>query len=513
MIADHRRSQFAIWAFAFGYFVFYTPYSATVKSVSKGLWPGFSGPFSRIEILPGAFLGTAVVVLLFVTVLGWWRYVPTRKVLGIPVPCPHPLAALSGLGTAVIIATTTLAYTFHGISIVFALLLMRGGVLIMAPIVDAVFRRRVEFNSWLGLALSLTALSLLLADQDGNSLSLAAVVNLAAYYLGYAIRLQCITATVKSKQPAARHGYFAEEQMISMPLLLLAGAALTWYGTNSADLSTGLVPTVFANRFAPPMLLIGVLYGGLFLFGSLIYMDARENSFCVPVNRCSSVLAGVVASFVLVYLFDQQPVGGMQLLGAAVIGAAILALALPSLAIWPGREAVIARGARNLLLFVCDGNTSRSPMAQAICRSEIAKRLGVVTLEGEAPWLSVLSAGLSAESGRPISRKALLALHQVEVPATDHTARNLTADLVNQAEVIYCMTGRQRADLIAKFPRAVSKTFCLDPSGDIDNPSGASLDGFVSCARQIRLALARRLEELDPLLARMARPDFQRSVA
>ena len=48
----------------------------------------------------------------------------------------------SGMATAVIIGTTTLNYTFVGVSILFALL-MRGGVLILAPVVDALLGRRV----------------------------------------------------------------------------------------------------------------------------------------------------------------------------------------------------------------------------------------------------------------------------------------------------------------------------------------------------------------------------------
>ena len=51
---------------------------------------------------------------------------------------------ISGVATAVIIGTTTLNYTFVGISILFALLLMRGGVLILAPIVDTLLGRQVR---------------------------------------------------------------------------------------------------------------------------------------------------------------------------------------------------------------------------------------------------------------------------------------------------------------------------------------------------------------------------------
>ena len=500
MALERRKMHFIIWAFAFGYFAFYTPYSASVKVVSSGLWPGADGVPSRLEILPGALLSSAVVVLLFITFVKWWRHVPIRRVLDLPVLCPSPLVALSGLGTVAIIATTTLAYTFHGVSIVLALLLMRGGVLIMAPLVDLLFRRRVAWNSWLGLALSLAAVTVALADQNSYELSLAAIANLLCYYLGYVIRLQCITAAVKAKGPESIATYFAQEQTVSMLLLVLIGSGLTWYAIGSGDFPGGLTGVITL-----PGLLIGVLYGGLFVFGSLIYMDARENSFCIPVNRCSSVLAGVVASFLLAQLFEWKTVSTAQLTGAAIIVSAILMLALPSLATLRRRAQTLAHGSRKLLLFVCDGNTSRSPMAQAICSSEIVRRLSGATLDGAPVQFDVVSAGLKVDSGQPMSANARLALDRLRVAGLDHAARPLDDGLVERAHVIYCMNTRQCDDLTARFPQARAKTFCLDPNNEIGNPAGASLDEFVACARQIQRNIVRRLEELDLLPAGLAR--------
>ena len=61
---------------------------------------------------------------------------------GLTVPVVRAQNLVSGVATAVIIATTTLNYTFVGISILFALLLMRGGVLILGPIVDTLLGRK-----------------------------------------------------------------------------------------------------------------------------------------------------------------------------------------------------------------------------------------------------------------------------------------------------------------------------------------------------------------------------------
>lgn len=475
----------SIWVMALGYFLFYAPYSAAVKATSKGLWPGVEGQLSRIEILPGFFLGAALVLFSFIAFSGWWRHVPERQVFGITARWPRRLTALSGVGTAAIIAATTLAYTFHGISIVFALLLMRGGVLIMAPLVDALFGRQVERNSWIGLSLSLVAVGIALADQNSYVLSTAAVLNLAFYYTGYIARLQCITALVKAEEPAARPRFFVEEQLTSMTLLLLGCAGLVLFGVGEN--------TTAAQLFQYPTLLIGVLYGCLFLFGSMIYMDTRENCFCVPINRCSSVLAGLVASVAMIHLLDQPPISNAQFLAAGVIILAILALGQPALSRAARQNTdEAAAPVRKLLLFVCDGNTSRSPIAEAICRSELAARFG---LAGQAGAAEIQSAGLNPTPDRPLAPNAALALTELGVEVNDHRSRKLTDDMVKSADLIYCMTDEQRTELISRFPDAAGRTHCLDPDREIENPSGGTPEVFHSVARHIRASVLRRLEE------------------
>ena len=132
-----RQYGLGIWGLALGYFIFYIPYSALTKSLSDGQLPGMEGSVSGFELLPATVIAVAITMPLITTMMGWWKYLGHRKILGLTIPCPNRWTFLSGISFAVIIATTTLAYTFSGISIVFALLLMRGGVLILAPIVDA----------------------------------------------------------------------------------------------------------------------------------------------------------------------------------------------------------------------------------------------------------------------------------------------------------------------------------------------------------------------------------------
>src|SRR5262249_42296654 len=152
-----------LW-FALGYFAFYVPYSALAKVLSQGLLSGTGRPVPGFVLLPATVIATTAGMLATITVAGGWSHLGRRRVAGLSVPLPRLSTFLSGLATAAIIATTTLNYTFGGISILLALLLMRGGVLILAPIVDVAFRRQIAWESWAALGLSFAAIFVALSE-------------------------------------------------------------------------------------------------------------------------------------------------------------------------------------------------------------------------------------------------------------------------------------------------------------------------------------------------------------
>ncbi|MCB9614773.1 MAG: hypothetical protein H6722_20230 [Sandaracinus sp.] len=128
------RAHGSIWLYAFLYFACYAPYTALTKALSSGM---IGDPIAGPSLLPLSSMASLVVVALFLGGTGWWRFATQRKLGRRSIPVPTRWTALSGLCSAVILTTTTLAYTFEGVSIVFVMLLMRGGVLVIAPIVDA----------------------------------------------------------------------------------------------------------------------------------------------------------------------------------------------------------------------------------------------------------------------------------------------------------------------------------------------------------------------------------------
>lgn len=316
-----------IWVWAFGYFACYVPYSALTKTVT-GAESGLSG----LAILPLTTMVSLVGMAVFIAATGWWRSASRFSLGGLTLPRPSRWTFLSGLCSAAIIGTTTLAYTFEGTSIVFMMLWMRGGVLVLAPIVDRINGRKVRNTAWAALVLSLAAVSL--ATVGGMKLELSgwAMLDIAVYLLAYFIRLQFMSRMAKSSDRESRRRYFVEEQMVATPAIVLALSALALWGQGPGllELRTGFTE-VLSTGAVGWLILIGLFSQGTGIFGALILLDARENSFSVPVNRASSIIAGVLAGYSL-HLFAGAPSPApMELLGAGLVVAALVLLSAPGL--------------------------------------------------------------------------------------------------------------------------------------------------------------------------------------
>jgi protein-tyrosine-phosphatase len=483
-----------VWAFAAGLVIFYTPYAGLAKAVTQGLFPGVPKGLIGLEILPAAIIGTVLMVPLNLTLLGWWKYASIKRVAGIPLPVTTPAVALSGFGLALIIGSTTVLFTFEGISIVLALILMRGGLLVMGPVVDLVFRRKVRWFSWAAFGMSLAALLVSFLSAHDYSLPLLAALSLTVYLLGYALRTPCMTALAKVKDKQVTLRYFVQEILVAIVLLPAIPAAMAIFGRGPASLALRRGFTTFwavHPAAVVPVVLIGVFYACHNVFGTLIYLDCRENTFCIPLFCGASFLAGYSAVLLLSVLFAFQAPPVAQLISSGII---IFALVLLSpvhhrfedaWAFVSGRSlrgAAVAAGPR-LILFVCSGNTCRSPMAAAIANS---LKNGIAQ-----------SAGITPRDGAPMTSEAQTALRSLAVPHDPpHVARALTPALIESADLIYAMTRAHRDAILHAFPDVAPKTHCLDPNGDVADPIGGPLAGYETTAARLRELVRMRFDEL-----------------
>ncbi|MCC6526175.1 MAG: hypothetical protein IT373_26240 [Polyangiaceae bacterium] len=324
------RHDYRIWWFAFGYFACYAPYSALAKALSKGLLPGMDKPLAAFALLPANAIASLAGMFVFISAMRWWRYAGSRQVLGLRVPVPGIWTFLSGLCTAGVVATTTLAYTIKGPSIVFMMLLMRGGVLVIAPLVDFVSRRHVRWFSWVSLLLTVAALLVTVLDTRSTDLSTLAKVDVAIYLAGYFVRLRFMSRLAKSDDKDATKRYFVEEQMVATPALLCALVVCALIGGDGVlgDVRYGFTD-FWTSGIALHGIAVGLLSQGTGIFGGLILLDRRENSFCVPVNRASSVLAGIVATVLLSLLANQPGLPTAEILAAGLVIVAIVFLTWP----------------------------------------------------------------------------------------------------------------------------------------------------------------------------------------
>jgi protein-tyrosine-phosphatase len=308
----------------------------------------------------------------------------------------------------------------------------------------------------------------------------------------------------KSDEREATLRYFVEEQMVASPLLVITLVVLSLIGATDVMLGfrTGLTSFV-TTPGALFAVLVGFSYAALCVCTTLIFLDRRENTFCMPMHCGSSMLSGFTASAILAYFFNVSGPTSAQSVGAGLL---IVALGFLSPLHHFDRYWVKIKRAlgfapalpqpQRLFLFVCSGNTCRSPMAAAIANDEIAKRLGIPFKSLETVNVRAMSAGVSARVGAPLTEEAAEVLQSLSVPVQPHAARNLTPELAAQSELIFCLTKAHRKAVVDMLPDVAGKTYCLSTEVDVDDPIGKGMAAYVDCARQIQRLVQLRLNEL-----------------
>lgn len=148
------------------------------------------------------------------------------------------------------------------------------------------------------------------------------------------------------------------------------------------------------------------------------------------------------------------------------------------------------------ILFVCTGNTCRSPLAEVLCRQLLSANLRCAPGELTAHGYVVQSAGLAAGPGNPATASAAAIARAHGAALDEHRSRPLSLDLLSRADFVFTMTESQRATLQG-LGLSWARPQLLDPGGDdIDDPIGGSDEVYAACARQLERCLKHRLPEL-----------------
>ena len=150
-----------------------------------------------------------------------------------------------------------------------------------------------------------------------------------------------------------------------------------------------------------------------------------------------------------------------------------------------------------LIVFVCTGNTCRSPMAEALFRDMLAKRLNCSSLDLTKRGYIVASAGLAADYGSQASPESVEMMRRRGLDLRSHASQPLTDRLLEQADHCYTLTNQHRNLILGGHPESADRVQLLARDGkDISDPIGGGWNHYAACAESIEQHLAKILDEL-----------------
>lgn len=148
-----------------------------------------------------------------------------------------------------------------------------------------------------------------------------------------------------------------------------------------------------------------------------------------------------------------------------------------------------------LIAFCCTGNTCRSPMAEFMLKDELS-RINVNNVE-------VISFGLFASAGQPMSENSAVALDTLGIPFVPKISQQISQDLFDKCDYIFAMTSGHKNALVNTFGGA-DKIFTLaeasETYGDISDPFGGNYADYISCAREIQSKVRIIAEKIKEML-------------
>ncbi|MEA3500734.1 MAG: hypothetical protein U9R41_06945, partial [Candidatus Marinimicrobia bacterium] len=309
---------------SFGYFIFYIITGLSVKFfLSSGAGrPGLNG----MEYLFYSTFASTTIVTAFVLIRKWFKIDSIQRVSFGKMMVPSELKYIlpSGVFTAVIVPTTTLMYSFKGISVMVAMVLMRGSVIIISRVVDAIqikkglLKKKVYIEENIGVVFALLAIGIKIfsGGAEGKAspfASLPVMIVFSAYIVSYAIRIYIMNyyknTRPKESKKDNNKAFFAIEQIsstITLALVVIVVILFAKIGGVTGDRITPFVNAIFSpvKDWWYWAMLFGTAFGVVAFFSVFLFMfKGRTATFAGLVNRLTSLIAGTTSTVIFAIAF------------------------------------------------------------------------------------------------------------------------------------------------------------------------------------------------------------------
>ncbi len=303
-----------------GYFVFYVITGISVKYF-EATGAGFPA-MNDMQYLTYSTIGGNLFALLIVLILRWYKFQSPNLVtfLGIKMPAEFLYIIPSGICTAVVIPTTTLMYSLP-ISVMVAMVIMRGSIIVIGRIIDAIqikqgiLKKHVykEENYAVVFALIAVAINLFMGKGGGFDFiySPAAVIILSSYVTAYFIRIYIMNYYKNTRGKSAvqnNKGFFAIEQISATIAMFIAAVIIynspQWFGWNIIQIDEFIASLHEPHPMWNWAILAGTAFGSVAFFSVFIFMfKGRTATFAGLVNRLTSLVAGTAATLIFAFSF------------------------------------------------------------------------------------------------------------------------------------------------------------------------------------------------------------------
>lgn len=302
-----------------GYFLFYVIYTMMTKYLTGPAKAGLPG-VDQIELLIFSTVGGSLICLL-VVLFGRWARMESANMITwgkLRFPAEYLYIIPSGICTAVVIPTTTLMYTLLR-SVMVAMLIMRGSVIIISRVIDAIqirqriLHKKVYWEEEVACVFALLAVGgqlFFVKDAGGSDLfhNAVAMMVLGGYLLAYSIRIYIMNYYKNTRGKGCKQNnkaFFGVEQVSASGAILVALLVVLLVPAAGSKLLAALQHNYWQHTaYMPWEVLTGTAYGIVAFFSVFIFMfKGRTATFAGLSNRLTSLIAGTVATLLFAVFF------------------------------------------------------------------------------------------------------------------------------------------------------------------------------------------------------------------